>query len=113
VADGHTQHCPERSPTQAMCLLFGQLPSCKHSGICQTLSAGLLLGAATQEALFQLQLSQAEASARHSTGLVGSKDGAHVGSTPPTPDELASMAAARAAVLEELEAHKQQAAVHR
>lgn len=70
-------------------------------------------GASLQEALFQLQLSQAEAGARHSTGLVGGKDGAHVGSTPPTPDELASMAAARAAVLQELEAHKQQAAVHR
>lgn len=66
-----------------------------------------------QEALFQLQLSQAEASARRSTGLVSGKDGAHVGSTPPTADELASMVAARTAVLAEMETRKQEAAMHR
>lgn len=66
-----------------------------------------------QEALFQLQLSQAEASARHSTGLVSGKNGAHVGSIPPTAEQLASMKATRAAVLADMEARRREAAVHR
>lgn len=66
-----------------------------------------------QEALFQLQLRQAEAAAWHSTGLFSGKDGARIGSTPPTAGELATMAAVRAAVLADMEARKQEAAVHR
>jgi hypothetical protein len=66
-----------------------------------------------QEALFQMQLRKAEAAAWNSTGLVSGKDGARVGSTPPTAEELASMAAVRAAVLADMEARKQEAAVHR
>ncbi len=66
-----------------------------------------------QEALFQMQLKEAEAAAWRSTGLVSGKDGARVGSTPPTAEELASMAAARAASLATMQARKQEAAVHR
>jgi hypothetical protein len=71
------------------------------------------LACATQEALFQLQLSQAEAAARRSTGFVSGKDSAHVGSTPPTAEELATLTAARAAVMAKVEAQTQQEAVHR
>jgi len=60
-----------------------------------------------------MQLSQAEASSRHCTGLVGGKEGACVGSTPPTAVELANGAAARAAALAEVEAQKREQAVHR
>lgn len=72
-----------------------------------------VLVCATQEALFQLQLSQAEAAARRSTGFVSGKDSAHIGSTPPSAEELANMAAARAAIMAEVEARKQEEAVHR
>lgn len=60
-----------------------------------------------------MQLSQAEASSRHCTGLVGGKEGACVGSTPPTAVELANGAAARAAALADVEAQKREQAAHR
>lgn len=66
-----------------------------------------------QEALFQLQLSQVEAGARHGAGPVSGKECARVGRTPPTAEEVVAMTAARAAVLAEEEAHRQQAALHR
>lgn len=59
-----------------------------------------------------MQLAQAT-QARHCTGLLMDQDSGHVGSTPPTDQELSRMMAARAAAIAEVEEQKQQQAVHR
>lgn len=75
----------------ALCVLFGLL----------------------QEALFQLQLQQAEASAKHCTGLVGAQGSALLGQEPPSPDTVKQLQAARQSVLDQYQKDKQEAATHR
>jgi hypothetical protein len=65
-----------------------------------------------QEALFQLQLQQAEAGAKHCTGLVGSQ-GQVLGQDPPSPSTVKRLKAARQAALDQHERDTQEAATHR
>lgn len=65
-----------------------------------------------QEALFQLQLRQAEAGAKHCTGLVGSQ-GQVLGEDPPSPGTVKRLKAARQAALEQHQRDTQEAATHR
>uniref|UniRef100_A0A383WQ08 HYDIN/VesB/CFA65-like Ig-like domain-containing protein n=1 Tax=Tetradesmus obliquus TaxID=3088 RepID=A0A383WQ08_TETOB len=67
---------------------------------------------AIKEALFQLQLQQAEADAKHCTGLVGSQ-GQVLGQDPPSPDTVKQLKAARQAALDQHQRETQEAATHR
>ena len=69
--------------------------------------------ACTQEALFQLQLREAGAGVRSCSSSDAGVQGGHVGSTPPTADELQHMRAARQAARELSEAKRHDAAAHR
>lgn len=66
-----------------------------------------------QEALFQLQLQQAETAAKRCTGLVGSQGNALLGQDPPSPATVKNMQAARRAVMEQYDKEQQEAATHR
>jgi hypothetical protein len=65
-----------------------------------------------QEALFQLQLQQAEAGAKHCTGPVGSQ-GQVLGQDPPSPSTVKRLKAARQAALDQHNRDTQEAATHR
>ncbi|KAF6259574.1 hypothetical protein COO60DRAFT_995334 [Scenedesmus sp. NREL 46B-D3] len=67
---------------------------------------------AVKEALFQLQLQQAEAGAKHCTGLVGS-GGRVLGQDPPSPGTVQRLQAARQAALDQHQRGVQEAATHR
>ncbi|WIA30506.1 hypothetical protein OEZ86_000590 [Tetradesmus obliquus] len=67
---------------------------------------------AVKEALFQLQLQQAEAGAKHCTGLVGSQ-GQVLGQDPPSPGTVKRLKAARQAALDQHQRETQEAATHR
>jgi hypothetical protein len=69
-------------------------------------------GDCLQEALFQLQLQQAEAGAKHCTGLVGSQ-GQVLGQDPPSPSTVKRLKAARQAALGQHQKDTQEAATHR
>jgi hypothetical protein len=65
-----------------------------------------------QEALFQLQLQQAEAGAKHCTGLVGSQ-GQVLGQDLPSPSTVKRLKAAQQAALDQHKRDTQEAATHR
>lgn len=72
----------------------------------------LAVPACMQEALFQLQLQQAEAGARHCTGLVGAQ-GQVLGQDPPSPLTVERLKAARQAMWDQHDRDAQEAATHR